>query len=150
MRSLLFLAVLLCSLGAQAQEKPQLPDGPGKATVMRLCSKCHGAQIVLGRQHSEEGWGAIVADMAQRGMEATDDEMYEVVQYLAKYIKALPKINVNKATAKDLMSLSFSDKEAEAIVQAREKAEFKSIDDLKKVSGIEAAKVDAVKGRLSF
>ena len=93
----------------------------------------------------------IVADMTSRGMEASDDEMYEVVQYLTKYIKDPPKINVNKAAAKDLeTALAFSGKEADALVRAREKTEFKSIDDLKKVAGVEASKVDAARGRIIF
>jgi competence protein ComEA len=145
----LFPLLLLPALFGQ--DKPQLPDAPGKEVTQRLCSKCHGVQLMLGKPHSEEGWGAIVADMVQRGAEGTDDELYEVVQYLTKNIKALPKINVNKADAKTLETgLSLSAKEAEALIAAREKSEFKSIDDLKKVAGIDPAKIEAKKGLLTF
>ena len=62
---------------------------------------------------------AIVTDMAQRGMEGTEDEMYEVVQYLTKYIRAgqaQPKVNVNKATVKEIVTgLAISAKDADAI-----------------------------------
>ncbi len=137
-----------------AADAPQLPDGPGKATVVKLCNSCHGAQIVLGKPHSEDGWSAIVADMAQRGMEGTEDEMYDVVQYLTKYIRAgqaQPKVNVNKATVKEIMTgLAIAGKDAEAIVHAREKAEFKSIDDLKKAEGVDPAKIEARKALISF
>jgi competence protein ComEA len=137
-----------------AQAKALLPDGPGKTATIRLCGNCHGAQVVLGKPHSEDGWGAIVADMVQRGAQGTDDELYEVVQYLTKYIKAapaLPKVNVNKATARELETgLQISGKDAQAIVEAREKSEFKSVEDVKKVPGIDAAKIEARKNLLVF
>jgi competence protein ComEA len=149
--TLLSLPVQPAFLRAQ-DEKPQLPEGPGKATALRLCSTCHGAQVVLGKPHSEDGWGAIVADMVQRGAPGTDDELYEVVQYLTKYIKAGPvMINVNKATAKQLETgLKITAKEAEAIVQTREKGAFKSVEDVKKVPGIDASKIEAKKNLLMF
>ncbi len=135
-----------------AQDKPQLPEGPGKATTLKLCSSCHGPQIVLGKPHSEDGWGAIVADMVQRGALGTDDELYEVVQYLTKYIKAGPvMINVNKASARQLeKELLVSSKDAEAIVQARDKSPFKTVDDVKKVPGIDVEKIEAKKNLLMF
>ena len=156
MRQAIFLAILLsepallfCQEKKASEQKLPLPDGKGKEITQTLCGKCHGAQIVLGKPHSEEGWGAIVADMVQRGAQGTDDELYEVVQYLTKNIKA--SINVNKATAKDLESgLEIPAKDAEAIVHAREKGEFKSFDDVMKVPGIDTAKLEAKKSRLVF
>src|SRR5271165_1220461 len=146
------IAMLLaaCLLTA-AEDKRQLPEGEGKATTLKLCNTCHGAQVVLGKPHSEEGWSAIVVDMVQRGAKGTDDEFYEVIQYLTKYVKAPPKVNVNTADAKTIETgLEFSSKEAEAIVQAREKGSFKSIEDLKKVPGLDGAKIDSRKSQLVF
>ncbi len=146
---------LLCApLGLWAQSL-KLPDGAGKPTVQKVCGTCHGAELVIGRQESREGWGAIVEDMIQRGATGTDDELYEVVDYLAtNFSKSSPviKINVNKATAKDLeASLRMPPKQAAAIVQQREgKGDFKSLDDLRKVPGVDAAKIEANKNRLSF
>jgi competence protein ComEA len=149
--ALLSLLVQPAFLSAQ-DAKPQLPEGPGKETTLRLCSTCHGAQIVLGKPHSEDGWGAIVADMVQRGAPGTEEEFYDVVQYLTKYIKAGPvMINVNKASVKQLESgLKISTKEAESIVETREKSPFKTVDDVKKVPGVDAAKIEAKKNLLMF
>jgi len=93
--------------------------------------------------------------MIQRGATGTDDEFFEVVNYLStNFSKTSPvvKVNVNKATAKDLEgALRISDKQAAAIVHQRdEKGDFKSIDDLKKVPGIDASKIEANKNRLAF
>jgi len=133
----------------------KLPDGPGKATTQKVCGSCHGAELVLGRQEDREAWGSVVNDMIQRGATGTDDEFYEVVDYLAtNFSKTSPviKINVNKATAKDLEgALRLPPKQAAAIVHQREeKGDFKSIEDLKKVPGIDAGKIEANKNRLAY
>ena len=144
------LGIMLSAI-AFAQDKPQLPDAPGKTVTQKLCNGCHGAEIVLGKPHSEDGWGAIVADMVQRGAKGSEEDFYDVVQYLTVNIKALPKVKVNSATAKELeTALALSAQEAELIVQAREKAKFKNLAELKSVPGIEAKKIDAQKHRLEF
>ncbi|HEY3837884.1 MAG TPA: helix-hairpin-helix domain-containing protein [Bryobacteraceae bacterium] len=133
----------------------KLPDGPGKAVTQKVCGACHAAELVIGRQEERETWGAIVEDMIQRGAQGTDDEMYQVVDYLStNFSKTSPvmKINVNKATAKDLQAaLRLTDKQAAAIVHQRdEKGDFKSVDELEKVPGLDAAKIEASKNRLAF
>ena len=133
----------------------KLPAGPGKAATQKVCGSCHGAELVLGRQEDREGWGAVVNDMIERGAKGTDDEFFEVVDYLAaNFSKTSPviKINVNKATARDLEgALRLPAKQAAAIVHQREeKGDFKSIDDLKKIPGIDAGKIEANKNRLSY
>jgi len=145
------LALAFCAFAAA--DKPKLPDGPGKETAQRICGSCHGAEIVLGRQMSRDGWGQIVVNMIQRGAQGTDDEFADIVDYLTNTVSVeAAKINVNKATAKQLQAgLEISDKEADAILQYRgEKGEFKSVDDLKKVPGLDAAKIDAKKSKLAF
>jgi competence protein ComEA len=88
------------------------------------------------------------------GMKGTEKEFTAVVEYLAKSFPAeeIPKINVNKAKAIELESgLSLKRSEAAAIIEYREKnGNFKSIEDLKKVPGVDAAKIEAKKDRLVF
>ena len=115
-----------------------------------MCGKCHALQLAVSRTHTEDGWAAVVVSMAQRGMQATEDEMADVIQYLAANIKA-PKINVNKASARIIeVGLDLSPKEAQAIVAARAQVVFKSLDDLKKVAGVDPDKIDAKKNRIVF
>lgn len=150
-----FAALLICGVSGLIAQGLQLPDGPGKATTQKVCGTCHGAELVIGRQESREGWGQIVAEMVDRGATGTEEEFYDVVDYLSKYFsKTSPpiKINVNKLTAKDLKgALALTDKQAEAIVHYREeKGEFKSLEDLKKVPGLDERKLEASKNRLAF
>jgi competence protein ComEA len=133
----------------------KLPDGPGKATTQKVCGSCHGAELVIGRQENKETWGAIVEDMIQRGATGTEDEFFEVVDYLGTHFsKTSPaiKINVNKATAKDLENaLRIPGKQAAAIVQQRdEKGDFKTVEDLKAVPGVDVKRIEASKNRLAF
>jgi competence protein ComEA len=154
MRSARFLTVWLAAASfAFAVDKPKLPEGPGKETMVRICGGCHGAEIVLGKRLDRDGWSQIVVNMIQRGAQGSDDEFADIVDYLTNTVSALPaRINVNKATSKELQArLDISDKEAEAILHYRdEKGEFKTIDDVKKVPGVDAAKIDAKKSLLAF
>jgi competence protein ComEA len=140
---------------AIAAEKPKLPDGPGKETTQKVCGSCHAAELVMNRRESREGWSGVIEDMIMRGTKATDEEFGEVADYLvANFPKSrpLPKVNVNKATAGELaVVLAIPDDKAEAIVEYRnQKGEFKSLEDLQKVPGLEARLVTAKKNRLEF
>jgi competence protein ComEA len=152
-RAFICSSVTSLVLLAGAADKPKLPDGAGKETTQRICGACHGAEIVLGKQMTRDGWSQVVINMIQRGAQGNDNEFADIVDYLTNTVSAeAGKINVNKATAKQLETeLEFSDKEAEAILHYRdEKGEFKSIEDLKKVPGVDAAKIDAKKSKLAF
>ena len=151
------LGIFIFTAGALAiaADKPQLPDGPGKATTQKVCGSCHAAELVMNRRESREGWSAVIQDMIMRGTKGTDEEFGEVADYLvANFPKSrpLPKVNVNKASAGELaIVLGITDEKAEAIVKHREeKGDFKTIEDLQKVPGLDAQAVGAKKNRLVF
>ena len=131
---------------------PELPDGPGKKTLIRVCSTCHSPDNVLANGQDRAGWENTITKMAGFGAAATDDEFTEILDYLVKNFPANTPINVNKATAVQLESgLGLTTAEAEAVIKYRDKnGDFKSIDDLKKVPDVDAKKLDAKKDRLAF
>jgi competence protein ComEA len=140
---------------ALADEKPKLPDAPGKDTTVKLCGTCHAAEIVMSRRESREGWSGVVEDMIQRGLKGSDEDFGEVVDYLvAQFPKSapLPKVNVNKADVAGLVAaLGIQGGQAAAIVKHREeKGSYKSVADLLKVPGINANVIEAKKNRLEF
>jgi len=141
---------LLCLIacGACAQT---LPDGPGKETFQMVCSMCHSPDAVIGKQGSKQWWQSKVTEMLQESTDIPDSDVDTIVAYLAKNFPVV-KINVNKAGAKDLETgLELTAKESEAIVQYREaKGNFKTLDDLKKVPGVDAVKIESKKDRLEF
>lgn len=136
-----------------SQGRP-LPDGPGKEETRKLCSDCHELERSISLNQDRAGWQKTVDKMVAFGMKGTETELRALVEYLAKTFPAdeMPKINVNKAKAIELESgLSLKRSEAAALIQYREKnGHFKSIEDLKKVPGVDAAKVEAKKDRLVF
>jgi competence protein ComEA len=152
------LSILLLSLAALASaqtEKPALPEGTGKAATVKICGNCHGVEIAVSRRETKEGWNGIVDDMIQRGAQGTDEEFGDIVEYLSvHYSKSTPggKVNVNTATIAELANgLGFTDAQASAVVQYRsENGKFKSIADLAKVPGMDAATLEAKKSKLAF
>jgi competence protein ComEA len=135
-----------------ADKNPELPNGPGKSTLVRVCSSCHSPDNVLANGQDRAGWEATITKMAGFGATGTDEEYTEILEYLVKNFPASTPVNVNKSTAAQLESgLGFTTAEAEATVKYREKnGDFKSIDDLKKVPELDAKKLDAKKAKLAF
>jgi competence protein ComEA len=138
----------------QAEKYPELPSGPGKATLIRVCSACHSPDNVIANGQDRTGWENTITKMAGFGASGTDEEYTEILEYLVKNYPAgsNPPVNVNKATAAQLESgLEFTTAEAEATIKYRDKnGDFKSIDDLKKVPDLDGKKIDAKKAKLAF
>jgi competence protein ComEA len=132
----------------------QLPDGPGKAETERVCSQCHELERSISLHQDRDAWQATMNKMVGLGAKGTEKEFQAVVDYLAKNYpgEAVPKLDVNHAESIDLESgLSLKRSEAAAIIQYRTRnGPFKSVEDLKKVPGIDAAKIEAKKDRLVF
>src|SRR6476660_5793670 len=137
-----------------ARQVRDLPDGPGKAETQKLCSQCHELDKAFSLSQDRTGWQTTIEKMVGFGMKGTEQEISAVLDYLVKNFPAdeLPKINVNKAAAIELESgLSLKRSQATAIIQYREKnGNFKTIEDLKKIPGVDADKIEAKKDRLTF
>ena len=136
----------------QSQVHPELPAGPGKDTLIRVCSSCHSPDNVIANGQDRAGWENTISKMAGIGAVGTDEEFTEILDYLVKNFPENAPINVNKATAAQLASgLGLTTAEAEAVIEYRKKnGDFKTIDDLRKVPDLDAKKLDAKKDRLAF
>jgi competence protein ComEA len=149
---LLLLAVLFTACAGSV--RAQLPDGPGKAETAKLCVQCHELERSISLRQDRAGWQATLDKMASLGMKGSDKEMQAVVEYLATHFPAddVPRLNVNKARAIELESaLSLPRSQAALVIQYREKnGPFHSIEDLKKVPGVDVAKIESKKDRLTF
>lgn len=141
-------AAMVCT--AQAQ----LPAGNDRALVQRTCTRCHEIDRVQSQRQDHDGWQTTVSKMQSLGLQADADDLHHIVDYLAKNFPADvgPKLNINQATAVELeAAFSLRRSTAAAVVQYRQQVGgFKSIDDLKKVPGVSAAKVDGKKPSLTI
>lgn len=148
----LALSLVIGSLVASAQV--ELPDGPGRAEIEKVCKGCHELARSVSKKQDRDGWQGTLTKMTAMGTKATDAELAAILDYLAKHYPAdeMPPINVNEAAAVELESrLSLKRSQASALIAYREKnGKFKSLDDLKKVPGIDAAKFDAKKNQIIF
>ncbi len=155
-----FLTVVIAFLTGIASTRSStgqgrsLPEGPGKEETRKLCSQCHELEKSFSLNQDRAGWQRTVDKMAAFGMKGTEKEISAVLEYLVRNFPAedVPRINVNKATAIELESgLSLKRSQAAAIIQYRTKnGNFKTIEDLKKVPGVDIAKIEAKKDRLIF
>ena len=142
----LWLVAMVLSIPVWGQD---IPDGPGKATVEKLCNNCHGLSSIVGLRHTKSEWETTVDEMVSRGLKANDEDLDAVVVYLARY---LGKTNVNSATAQELQDVGgFSSSDAEAIVRYRaDNGSFKDIADLRKVPNLDQKRLDEHRDRISF
>ena len=139
------LILLAVTAGAQS-----LPDNPGKDLVQAVCTVCHSLERIAAKQATKAEWQDKVLEMLQEDPDITQQERDRIVEYLAKSFP--PKVNVNKVAAKELVeSLEISAQEADAIIRYRDKnGSFKTVDDIKKVPGLDAKKIEAYRERLEF
>jgi competence ComEA-like helix-hairpin-helix protein len=139
---------------AQTLPSQTLPEGAGKAAVEKMCKGCHGLENIVRSRRTRDKWSEIVDDMVARGAKGTDSEADEVVEYLSTHFgaDAVQKVNVNKAGAPDLISaLGISTADADTIVRHRAgHGSFKSIQDLMKVPGVDAKKIESNRDRVEF
>jgi competence protein ComEA len=138
---------LLIVSSAPAQD---MPDGPGKDVMKRMCSTCHALEVITSMRKTRNRWANTVDVMVARGAVGTSDEIDQVIDYLATHF-APKTVNVNHAPATALAEIGFSPKESEAIVQYRGKnGDFKTFDDLKKVPEVDAKDIDRLRDHIEF
>ena len=61
-----------------------LPPGPGHDLMVHTCSACHQPEIAAQQHLSRQGWSDLVDQMASRGASASDAELAQITDYLAR------------------------------------------------------------------
>jgi competence protein ComEA len=133
-------------LAAQAPPD-KLPEAPGKPVVVMVCTSCHDSSIMTDAPRTVESWVDVMYLMKDFGATLTDEQWKTVTDYL---VTNLALLEVNKAEAAHLqLVFGVSDTVAADVVAYRDKqGGFKTIDDLKKAPGLDAAKIESLKERL--
>lgn len=129
------------------------PDGPGKQQFLQICSQCHGPENVLGQNMDASGWTDVINQMISNGAQGSDADFSAILNYLVtNFGPTPPKVAINKATAGNLHAwLNLPTDQAQAIVDYRTKnGDFKSLDDVKKVPGVDPKLLDAVRDKLTY
>lgn len=151
----LILTFMLMATGTTALAQG-LPDGPGRDVTIRVCGQCHDAEQVAAVRLTRLAWMAMIGEMVGTDTTATEEELHAILDYLATHFlteAARPiTININTATNVELESVfQLLRKEAAAVIEYRQKnGKFKSLEDVKKVPGIDFKKIETRKDRLVF
>lgn len=139
---------------AAATMRAQMPEGTGREETQKLCSGCHELERSISLRQDRDGWKTTINKMVSFGMQGTDRDLSAVLEYLSANYPAqvMPRLNVNTAPAIEFESrLTLRRSQAAAIIEYRTKhGNFKSIEDLKKVPGIDTSRIDAKKDVLVF
>lgn len=140
---------------AAAEPPKVMPEGEGKQIILRECTTCHQPDHFTKYQHTPEEWQAIVMRMSPRVRSISKEEVDTVQKYLSTNfpkVESAGKLNVNKATAKDIETqLALTPEEAQAVVQYRQQhGTFRDWGELLAIYGVDGRKIEAAKQRMSF
>jgi competence protein ComEA len=146
------VVVILLACAARAAGQDSFPDGPGKDITVRVCGACHSASRSAAVRLTRGGWQGVIAKMVSLGAKGSDTELAAVLDYLSANFKGdAPKpVNMNTARAIDLESVAgLLRKEAAALIAYRTKhGPCKTLQDLKKIPGVDFRKIERRRDRL--
>jgi hypothetical protein len=132
------------AMGQQAAGEATTPE----AAAVKICSGCHGMQLVTDTPRDWDAWHDTVQKMIDRGARGTPDEFDLVMDFLFQNVTP---IDVNHADQDSLMAiLRTSQQTAEAIIARRTSRPFKDLADLESVPGLDKSVLDAKKRMIFF
>jgi competence ComEA-like helix-hairpin-helix protein len=158
--SALFVATVAATSATPAPRRlPQAPPPAGdealsaedmaaRTTFESVCSVCHDPAVATTTLRTRQEWGELFDLMVSYGASASDAQFAQIQRYLGR---RYGKVNVNRAPADELqLVLDVSPEVAQAIIDYRSTMRLTSAEDLKRVPGLAASKVDGLKTRLQF
>jgi competence ComEA-like helix-hairpin-helix protein len=120
----------------------------GEEVFLNRCSSCHGTERVLVAPRTRKGWENVVAEMVNNGAQLEAGESDVIVAYLTERHGL---VNVNEATADEIVGLGLSEKDAGTIVSYRmDKGPFADFTALRGVPGIDVERLETVRQRIAF
>lgn len=84
------LLAAICTAALAAGPNDVLPEAPAKALVVRACTSCHQAPMVVAKRRTAEEWDEMVAKMVDRGAPLNEAEQDQVYAYLVKNFGPAP------------------------------------------------------------
>jgi alcohol dehydrogenase (cytochrome c) len=70
-----------------------LSEAEGKALLTRMCSMCHSVEAATAPRETLQGWTQIVRDMVSLGAQGSEEEIQQVIRYLAEHFSEPPRAN---------------------------------------------------------
>jgi competence protein ComEA len=148
------MSVAVVALPSTTAWAQTMPEGPGKAETVKVCGGCHEVARATSMHLDRAGWQTEMEKMISLGAKGSPEEFESILNYLSKSFPAeeIPKVRINSARPIELEAgLTLRRSQAAALVAYRAKhGDFKSIEDLKKVPGLDYAYIESKKDRITF
>src|SRR5271165_1118128 len=61
------MSIACSGILSKSQAQAGLPEDPGRVVLERMCTSCHGLNVVTGQRMTKKGWASQVDDMVSRG-----------------------------------------------------------------------------------
>jgi len=82
------VALAVGGAGAEPPGAELLPPGPGREAALRVCTGCHEVEVIAHRTQAQVAWPDIVQAMAEKGAEASPQELAQIAAYLEAALPA--------------------------------------------------------------
>jgi competence ComEA-like helix-hairpin-helix protein len=126
-------------------------DMKSQRTLFEMtCSACHTTDTATSARRTKAQWKSVIGEMIeQQGATIPNDAIPPILDYL---IATYGKVNINGAPASEIAQiLGLTSAEADAIVKARQaKGKFEKFDELAKLPGVDATKLEKSRDAISF
>jgi hypothetical protein len=86
---------------AAAQPDIPLPEGKGRDLTKKMCGTCHSNNVWAIQKHTSEKRSSIIDNMVSKGLEASDDDLATVNDYLAANFAPSASKDTAPAPARD-------------------------------------------------
>jgi len=151
-RVMLFVVAIACSLipSVTVATASRQANGSknGEEVFMNRCGSCHATDRALVAPRTKKGWEAVLAEMANIGAQLEPGDQETILAFLTEQHGL---VNVNAASAEELVALGLSRKDADAIRSYRtEHGPFADFAALQRVSGLDMDRLNAVRERVAF
>jgi mono/diheme cytochrome c family protein len=70
---------------AKKADDDALPDGKGKDLAKKDCNTCHLANVWTKHHYTRDQWSSIIDAMVAKGLNAPDEDLDKIADYLATY-----------------------------------------------------------------
>jgi competence ComEA-like helix-hairpin-helix protein len=136
------------SVDVATGSQPASGSQNGEEVFLNRCSTCHGPERALVAPRTRKGWENVLAEMVNNGAQLEAGESDVIVSFLTERHGL---VNVNAATAEEIVALGLSEKDAATIVSFRtDNGPFADFAALRGVPGVDVDRLDAVRQRLAF
>lgn len=87
----------LLAFPAHSASLSELPNGPDRELVSKVCQSCHDLQLVFDAAgNSREEWNMALDEMTANGMNISADERAKIIDYLSTYLGPSPAPAANR------------------------------------------------------